>query len=144
MPAFRISGLDHVQLAIPRGTEDEARRFYGGLLGLTEVDKPAPLAARGGCWFAGRNTVLHLGVEEPFAPAHKAHPAFLVSDLDACREALLAAGAPVVPEENAVAVRRFYTADPFGNRIELIQDGDGFSQQGAGLRTRVRLGGHRR
>ena len=144
MPAFRIGGLDHVQLAIPRGGEDEARRFYGGLLGLTEVEKPAELAERGGCWFAGRNTVLHLGIEEPFAAARKAHPAFLISDLDACRDALAAAGAPVVPEESAIAVRRFYTADPFGNRIELIQDGDGFGQQGAGRHTRVRLGGRRR
>jgi catechol 2,3-dioxygenase-like lactoylglutathione lyase family enzyme len=144
MAAFHIAGLDHVQLAIPRGVEDEARRFYGGLLGLTEVEKPAALAGRGGCWFAGRNTVLHLGVEEPFAPARKAHPALLVSDLDACRAALAAAGAAVVPEESVVAVHRFYTADPFGNRIELIQDGDGFGQQGASGPTRVRLGGRRR
>src|ERR1700712_4285625 len=78
-----ITGLDHVRVAMPAGGEQRARDFYGGLLAMTEVEKPAALAGRGGCWFSAGTAVLHLGVEEPFSPAHKAHPAFLVADLDA-------------------------------------------------------------
>ena len=83
-----ITGIDHVQVAIPRGTEDEARRFYGWVLGMTELAKPAALAGRGGCWFTAGSAVLHLGVEEPFAPARKAHPAFVVDDLAALQQRL--------------------------------------------------------
>jgi catechol 2,3-dioxygenase-like lactoylglutathione lyase family enzyme len=125
---MRITGLDHVQLAMPRGEEERARAFYAGLLGLTELGKPEPLASRGGCWFELGRTVVHLGVEPEFAPARKAHPAFLVEDLESARRELAAAGAPVVPDDTLPDVRRFYTADPFGNRIELIQRGDGFSE----------------
>lgn len=128
---MQIVGLDHVQLAMPPGCEDDARRFYAGVLGLIEVPKPAPLLPRGGCWFEGAGTVVHIGVEEDFAPARKAHPAFRVTDLVAGRAALLAAGSPVVEDESLPDVRRFYTADPFGNRIEIIQDGDGFAQRSA-------------
>ena len=77
-----IVGYDHVQVAIPAGGEAAARAFYGGLLGMTEVAKPESLAGRGGCWFAAGTAVLHLGVEEPFAPARKAHPAFTVDELE--------------------------------------------------------------
>src|ERR1700742_3629847 len=83
-----ITGLDHVQLAMPRGREEAARSFYAGLLGMTELPKPAALAVRGGCWFASGTAVLHLGVEEPFTPARKAHPALLVDDLEALGAAL--------------------------------------------------------
>jgi catechol 2,3-dioxygenase-like lactoylglutathione lyase family enzyme len=124
---MQIRGLDHVQLAMPAGGEDTARRFYGDLLGLVEVAKPEPLASRGGCWYELGSTVVHLGVEKDFVAARKAHPAFLVADLEAARRELAAAGAPVVPDDTLPHVRRFYTADPFGNRIELIQAGDGFS-----------------
>ena len=125
---MRITGLDHVQLAMPKGEEERARAFYAGLLGLAEVAKPEPLASRGGCWYESGRTIVHLGVEADFAPARKAHPAFLVEDLEAARRELAAAGAPVVPDDTLPDVRRFYTADPFGNRIELIQRGDGFSE----------------
>jgi ADP-ribose pyrophosphatase YjhB (NUDIX family)/catechol 2,3-dioxygenase-like lactoylglutathione lyase family enzyme len=124
-----LVGLDHVQLAMPRGGEEQARAFYAGLLGMAEIPKPEPLAASGGCWFRAPGVQLHLGVEEPFAPARKAHPALLVADLERLRAALLGAGAPVTPDERAPGVRRFYVADPFGNRVECIQDGEGFSQQ---------------
>jgi catechol 2,3-dioxygenase-like lactoylglutathione lyase family enzyme len=124
---MRVVGLDHVQLAMPRGGEPEARRFYGEVLGMAEVSKPSSLAARGGCWFESGGAVVHLGVEEGFVPARKAHPAFCVADLEESRAALEAAGAPLVPDDSLPEVCRFYTADPFGNRIELIQDGDGFS-----------------
>jgi catechol 2,3-dioxygenase-like lactoylglutathione lyase family enzyme len=123
---MRVVGLDHVQLAMPAGAEAAARRFYGELLGLTEVAKPAALADRGGCWFEGPGTIIHLGVEPGFTPARKAHPALLVDDLDACRQELASAGVPLTPDDTLPHVRRFYAADPFGNRIEFIQAGDGF------------------
>ena len=115
-----VEGLDHVQLACPPGSEDEARRFYGGLLGLTEIDKPEPLRARGGVWFeCGKAQQLHLGVEKPFAPARKAHPALLVESASALED--LAARLPTVRwDEDLPGYRRFYTDDPFGNRLELL------------------------
>jgi catechol 2,3-dioxygenase-like lactoylglutathione lyase family enzyme len=129
---MQLVGLDHIQLAMPAGGEAEARHFYADLLGLSEIAKPAPLAARGGCWFAGAGIHIHLGVEQPFAPVRKAHPAFLAADLDDCRRRLEAAGVATTPDDTLPGVRRCYAADPFGNRIEFIQDGDGFSQRDAG------------
>ena len=125
---MQLVGFDHIQLAMPAGGEAEARRFYADLLGLTEIAKPAPLAPRGGCWFVGVGIQIHLGVEQPFAPARKAHPAFLVADLEQGRQGLEAAGVATTPDDSVPGVRRCYAADPFGNRIEFIQDGDGFSQ----------------
>lgn len=125
-----IRGLDHVQVAMPRGGEEQARAFYGGLLGMREVAKPAPLAARGGCWFEAQGAQIHLGVDEPFAPARKAHPALIVADLDALVARLRAAGAALKEDDAAeLGRRRIYASDPFGNRIELIADGDGFMQR---------------
>jgi catechol 2,3-dioxygenase-like lactoylglutathione lyase family enzyme len=126
---MHIIGLDHVQLAMPAGAEAEARAFYAGLLHLREIPKPEQLAARGGCWFTAPGFQLHLGVEQPFSPARKAHPALLVSDLEALKEHLSQAGVEVTPDTTVPGVRRCYIADPFGNRIELIQAGDGFYQQ---------------
>ena len=111
--------LDHVQLAAPPGCEDDARRFYGELLGLEEIPKPAPMQASGGVWFRVGSQELHVGVEEDFAPARKAHPGLQADDVDALAERLAAAGAPVDWDERYPGVRRFYTADPFGNRIEV-------------------------
>jgi catechol 2,3-dioxygenase-like lactoylglutathione lyase family enzyme len=120
-----ITGLDHVQLAMPVGAEDIARGFYVGLLGLVERPKPPVLAARGGCWFAlpvSASVVgqVHLGVEESFVPARKAHPGLLVDDLDVLVATLVAHGFPWAPDDSIPSVRRGHTADPFGNRIELI------------------------
>jgi catechol 2,3-dioxygenase-like lactoylglutathione lyase family enzyme len=109
--------LDHVQVAAPPGCEADARRFYGELLGLTEVEKPEPLRARGGVWFEQ----LHVGVEKEFTPARKAHPALRVDDLDALAGRLEAAGERVQWDESLPGVRRFYTADPWGNRVELLE-----------------------
>ena len=115
-----ITGLDHVQLAMPRGQEELARSFYAGLLGMTELPKPPVLAARGGCWFASGTALLHLGVEEPFVPARKAHPALLVDDLRGLEAVLTAAGHGCVRSDGEIpGVRRFHTRDPFGNRVEF-------------------------
>ena len=105
--------LDHVQVAAPSGCEEAARAFYGDVLGLRELEKPDALRGRGGVWFEH----LHVGVEADFRPARKAHPAFLVGDLDA-----LAARIGDVEWDDAVpGVRRFYASDPFGNRLEFVQ-----------------------
>ena len=116
MSDFSVQGLDHIQLAMPAGGESEARAFYRDKLGLTEVEKPAVLAGRGGCWFTGTGVNLHLGVETSFAPARKAHPAFVVDDLRAAQQRLAGGEISELP-----GVRRFFTADPFGNRIEILQ-----------------------
>jgi hypothetical protein len=102
------------------------------------VQKPAPLVPRGGCWFEAQGAAIHVGVEDQFQPARKAHPALVVRDLEGCRAFLRAAGAPVVADDSLPDVRRFYTADPFGNRIELIQDGDAFTQRSTIVRGTVR------
>ena len=115
-----VLALDHIQIAMPPGGEDAARGFYDGLLGLPEVPKPMPLAARGGCWFARGAVQIHLGAEAGFQPAAKAHPAFTVAGLDELAAALAAAGHRVEWNDDLAGVRRCYTDDPFGNRIELI------------------------
>jgi catechol 2,3-dioxygenase-like lactoylglutathione lyase family enzyme len=125
-----IVGFDHVQLSMPRGEEALARLFYGGVLGLQEVRKPRQLARRGGVWFVGPGLVVHLGVEEPFRPARKAHVAFQVASLERARRRLAVHDVDVVEDDSGLPVRRWYIADPFGNRIELIDAGDaGFSER---------------
>jgi catechol 2,3-dioxygenase-like lactoylglutathione lyase family enzyme len=119
--AVTILGIDHVQVAAPRGCEAEARAFYGELLGLEELEKPEPLRARGGCWFRAGSAELHVGVEEPFAPARKAHPGLVVDDLAALVDRLAGAGIEAVPDTSLPGVDRVYVADPFGNRLELRQ-----------------------
>ena len=117
-----VVGLDHVQLAAPPGCEEAARAFFGGLLGLEEVEKPEALRGRGGCWFAAADgRQLHVGVEDPFRPATKAHPALLVAGYDALRARLAEAGHEPREDDLIPGVRRFYTADPFGNRLELVE-----------------------
>ncbi len=116
-----ISALHHVQLAMPVGGEDAARRFYGELLGLPEVPKPAELAKRGGCWFEDGDIRIHMGVEADFRPARKAHPAFQVADIVAIRDRMIAEGVEVKDDDALEGFRRFFVADPFGNRIEILQ-----------------------
>ena len=116
-----ILGLDHVQLAIPIGGEDQARAFYQGVLGLIEVSKPGDMAARGGCWFEQGAVKVHIGVEADYRPAKKAHPAFVVADLDALTAVLRQGGWVVNPDSELPDYRRIFTEDPFGNRIELMQ-----------------------
>ncbi|USG63625.1 VOC family protein [Brevibacillus ruminantium] len=114
-------GLDHVQLAAPVGCEEEARQFFSGLLGMTEVPKPEALRKRGGVWFQCGSQTVHIGVEEPFAPAKKAHPAFLVKQIEALRARLLQAGVTVKGGEEIPGVIRFFADDPFGNRLEFME-----------------------
>jgi catechol 2,3-dioxygenase-like lactoylglutathione lyase family enzyme len=114
--------LDHVQVAAPPGCEPAARHFYGELLGLAELEKPAPLRDRGGVWFSVGHQQLHVGVQEPFAPAEKAHPALRVdgSALGQIADRLRRAGIEVAWDESLPGERRFYAHDPWGNRIELL------------------------
>ncbi len=124
-----LTRLDHIQLLMPAGQESEARRFFGALLGMEEEPKPPVYAVRGGCWFRSGGVLVHVGAEPGFVPQKRAHPAFCVRDLDLLCRRLSTAGFPIIPETALPDRRRVYTADPFGNRIELIQDGDGLSQR---------------
>jgi len=112
--------LDHVQVSCPPGGEDVARAFYGEALGMTEVEKPELLKGRGGCWFKASSAEIHVGVEQDFRPAKKAHPAFAVENLDTLRQTLLRRGYPAVDDENLPGSRRFYSEDPWGNRLEFV------------------------
>jgi catechol 2,3-dioxygenase-like lactoylglutathione lyase family enzyme len=116
-----VQRLDHVQLAMPPGGEDRAREFYQGVLGIPEVPKPADMAKRGGCWFERGELKVHLGVEQEFRPARKAHPAFIVCDLLALVAQLRSAGSPLTEDRSLAEYYRFFVDDPFGNRIELME-----------------------
>jgi catechol 2,3-dioxygenase-like lactoylglutathione lyase family enzyme len=113
--------LDHVQLAISRDSEALCRAFYCDLLGWRELEKPPALAARGGLWLDIGDGQVHLGVEDDFRPARKAHPALIVDDLDALAETLRAAGVTVSFDDAIPGVRRFYANDPVGNRLEFVE-----------------------
>ena len=115
-----LDGIDHVQIAAPAGCEAEARRFFGELLGLEELEKPEPLRSRGGVWFRVGAQQLHVGVEQDFAPARKAHPAFAVSRYDELLARLRSAGLSVADDASIPGVRRCYVTDPWENRIELV------------------------
>jgi catechol 2,3-dioxygenase-like lactoylglutathione lyase family enzyme len=117
---MKLSAIDHVQLAIPPGGEEQARSFYRDLLGLTEVPKPPEMAKRGGAWFENESVRAHVGIEKDFVPARRAHPAFVVEGLDDLLKACGARGIEVRPAEGVGEIRRFHIDDPFGNRIEVM------------------------
>lgn len=119
--AFRVVALDHVQLAMPGGREAEAEAFYAGVLGFEVLPKPEPLASRGGRWFACGDVQIHLGVEDDFRPARKAHPALVILDLNGLVAEAAKAGVAVRWDQDLPGVRRCYLDDPFGNRIELVE-----------------------
>ena len=118
---MRVRRLDHVLLAMPPGKESDAQKFYRDILGIPEAQKPAELAARGGCWFESEQVKVHLGVEKNFAPARKAHPAFIVDDLAGLTAALEKAGYPIAHDQPLDGYDRIFVDDPFGNRIELME-----------------------
>lgn len=118
---MKITGIEHVQLAMPAGKEQQAREFYLHTLGIPEVPKPPELAARGGAWFESDCVKIHLGIENDFRPARKAHPALLVEDLRSLVAALRAKDYSVVDDDALEGFFRVYVSDPFGNRIELME-----------------------
>ncbi|GAA2396443.1 glyoxalase [Dactylosporangium salmoneum] len=120
-PQYSFNGLHHTQLAIPPGAEDQIRAFYGGILGMVELEKPPVLAARGGCWFRGGALELHFGVEKEFVAARKAHPGLLISGIDALAKHLTESGVDVNWDDTFPGHRRFYAFDPLGNRLEFLE-----------------------
>jgi catechol 2,3-dioxygenase-like lactoylglutathione lyase family enzyme len=119
---MKILSIDHVQIAMPTGEEDRARGFYRNLLGFTEIPKPPEFTKRGGAWFRSENVQLHLGVEADFKPARKAHPAFVVDDLDALITNVQSAGYETDTSQPPLeGYKRAHVFDPFGNRIELME-----------------------
>jgi catechol 2,3-dioxygenase-like lactoylglutathione lyase family enzyme len=116
-----VDRLDHVQLAMPRGREDDARAFYEGLLDIPMVPKPPHLAVRGGCWFERGDLKVHLGVDDDFRPATKTHPAFIVHGVRELARSIAVAGHRVADDEALEGYDRVYVDDPFGNRIELME-----------------------
>ena len=119
---WSVEGFHHVQLAMPPGQEAQADAFYAGLLGFTPLEKPAHLASRGGRWFRSGAAELHLGVEPGYLPSAKAHPAFRVRGLASARAALEAAAWPVQEDTQLDGHDRWYALDPFGNRLEFIEE----------------------
>lgn len=115
-------GIDHVQLAAPPGCEAEARAFYGDVLGLQEIEKPANLRARGGVWFQCGSQQIHIGVQPDFHPATKAHPAFALRNLPSLRQRLSEHRVAIIEDEPLPRAIRFYVTDPFGNRIEFLEE----------------------
>ena len=119
---MEILSIDHIQIAMPAGQEDQARAFYIEQLGFTEIPKPPDLAKRGGAWFQSGSVQLHLGVESDFRPVRKAHPAFVVSDLDSLIAKVQSAGYETDTSQPPLdGYKRAHVFDPFGNRIELME-----------------------
>ncbi|ALC90827.1 glyoxalase [Bacillus sp. FJAT-18017] len=119
--AYELKKIDHIQLTAPKGSEKEARKFYSEILGFSEVDKPPVLKKKGGAWFQTGSIQLHIGVEEPFVPAKKAHPAFEVGKLEELKEHLKRQGIEVIEDDNLPGAKRFFVSDPFGNRLEFLE-----------------------
>ncbi|WP_409253775.1 VOC family protein [Bacillus sp. SCS-153A] len=118
---FEIAGLDHVQLAAPKGSEDKARTFFGEILGLKELEKPPKLQSGGGCWFQCGSQEIHIGVEDDFSPALKAHPAIVVQDIDSLVKRLKKFNLEVKEDTRIEDRKRIFVSDPFGNRVEFLE-----------------------
>lgn len=118
---FAFKKIDHVQLAAPKGCEEKAREFFSGILGLEEVEKPEELKKRGGVWFEFASFQLHIGVEESFSPAKKAHPAFVVENIEALKTHLQERDVQFTEDDNLPGANRIYVNDPFGNRLEILE-----------------------
>lgn len=118
---FKFKAIDHIQLAAPKGSEGEARRFFVGILGFEEVEKPAELKKRGGAWFQFGNCQIHVGIEEPFVPARKAHPAFEIENIEGLKKHLISSKVDYTEDDKLPGASRIYVHDPFGNRLELLE-----------------------
>ncbi len=118
----RVVAIHHVQVCGPPGCEEAMRAFYGGVLGMTEIEKPVALRARGGAWFRAGAAEVHVSTDEGFVPARKAHPAFVVSDVGDVAARVVAAGGRVAWDESIDGTERFHTRDPVGNRVEFQRD----------------------
>lgn len=118
---FAIRGIDHIQIAAPIGCEQLAREFYGEWLGLTEIPKPEKLQSRGGVWFQCGDQQIHIGVEDPFQPAKKAHPGFEIQHIHLLRDRLMKLGVAVQVDDSIEDVIRFHAEDPYGNRLEFME-----------------------
>ncbi|PAD20247.1 VOC family protein [Terribacillus saccharophilus] len=118
---FFLKRFDHVQLACPKGSEEQAREFFVGIFGFEEIEKPANLQARGGVWFSCNDIIVHMGVEEPFSPARKAHPAFEVEGLLSLRRYLDKHDVDFSDDADLPGADRIYVNDPFGNRLEFLE-----------------------
>lgn len=116
-----LTGIDHIQIAAPPNSEEQARQFYGELLGMKEIPKPENLKGRGGCWFQCGAQEVHIGIQETFTPAKKAHPGFTVNALQQLKSRLEAAHCTISDEPPIAGRARFFTHDPFGNRIEFLE-----------------------
>ncbi|WP_413300635.1 VOC family protein [Bacillus sp. 1P10SD] len=119
--AFEIKKIDHIQLAAPNGCEEAARNFFGEILGLMEVEKPEELKKRGGVWFEFGTFQLHIGVEDPFSPAKKAHPAFVVENIEELKKHLNKYEIPFQEDDHLPGASRIHVNDPFGNRLEFLE-----------------------
>ncbi|WHY56049.1 VOC family protein [Peribacillus simplex] len=118
---YIFKSIDHIQLAAPKGSKDTARKFFKNILGFEEVEKPEELKKRGGVWFEFGNYQIHIGIEEPFYPAKKAHPAFEIENIEELRKHLVTNGIDVMDDDKLPGAKRFYISDPFGNRMELLE-----------------------
>ncbi|WP_217587577.1 VOC family protein [Lentibacillus saliphilus] len=119
--SFHIKHIDHIQLAAPEGCEAEARAFFQDILGFTEIPKPSSLQKRGGVWFRVGHQQIHIGIEDSFTPAQKAHPAFEVEHIQALKQHLTSHGITIQEDTNLPGAERFYVSDPFGNRLEFLE-----------------------
>ncbi|MDQ0428168.1 catechol 2,3-dioxygenase-like lactoylglutathione lyase family enzyme [Planomicrobium stackebrandtii] len=119
--SFSVLHIDHVQVAAPAGKEAAAIKFYADILGMQEIEKPESLKGRGGAWFAFGGQQLHVGVEEPFSPAKKAHPAFRVAGYDELKDHLSKYGVEWQEDSSIPGIERFFVFDPFGNRLEFLK-----------------------
>lgn len=119
--SFLLEAIDHVQLAAPPGEEETARKFFVGILGFIEVEKPPLLKSQGGVWFQSGGIQLHIGADEAFVPAEKAHPAFRMKDLEGLKKHLDKESVPYQEDSRLPGAKRIYVKDPFGNRMEFLE-----------------------
>ncbi|WP_017186192.1 VOC family protein [Alkalibacillus haloalkaliphilus] len=122
--SFEFKKIDHVQLAAPKGSEDTARQFFADILGFEEIEKPDVLKKRGGVWFSFGSNQIHIGIEDPFLPAKKAHPAFEVRNIEQLKQHLTNHEVEYIEDGNLPNANRIYVSDPWGNRIELLEWGN--------------------